>query len=147
MSNIFQKNRKVVLLGKQRALRGWSAEQRKPNLLRDSISQLQLHYGSPRKVTIFFFKSLTQEQICMRNFYIRSYQKFLRVAPQAPALARQMSGGHGGQRSERAPSFFHNNHLLANIQESLNILNLQVATRPGRRASSLPPSPSSSSGT
>merc|ERR1712105_124438 len=26
----------------------------------------------------------------------RSYQKFLRVAPQAPAIARQMSGGHGG---------------------------------------------------
>ena len=147
MSNIFQKNRKVVLLGKQKALRGLSAEQRKPNLLRDSISQLQLHHGSPRKVTIFFCKSHKQEQICNRKFHIRSYQKFLRVAPQAPALARQMSGGHGGQRSERAFSFFHNNHLLANIQESLNILNLQVATRPGRRASSLPPSPSSSSGT
>ena len=131
----------------QKALRGWSAEQRKPNLLRDSISQLQLHHGSPRKVTIFFCKSHKQEQICNRKFHIRSYQKFLRVAPQAPALARQMSGGHGGQRSERAFSFFHNNHLLANIQESLNILNLQVATRPGRRASSLPPSPSSSSGT
>ena len=86
----------------QKALRGWSAEQRKPNLLRDSISQLQLHHGSPRKVTIFFCKSLKQEQICMRKFHIRSYQKFLRVAPQAPALARQMSGGHGGQRSERA---------------------------------------------
>jgi len=26
----------------------------------------------------------------------RSYQKFLRVAPQAPAIARQMSGGHEG---------------------------------------------------
>merc|ERR1711955_67994 len=26
----------------------------------------------------------------------RSYQKFLRVAPQAPTIARQMSGGHGG---------------------------------------------------
>merc|ERR1719319_82579 len=28
--------------------------------------------------------------------FARSYQKFLRVAPQAPALARQMSGGHEG---------------------------------------------------
>ena len=32
------------------------------------------------------------------KFHIRSYQKFLRVAPQAPALARQMSGGHGGMK-------------------------------------------------
>merc|ERR1712010_228919 len=33
---------------------------------------------------------------CTMAALARSYQKFLRVAPQAPAIARQMSGGHGG---------------------------------------------------
>merc|ERR1711973_756897 len=36
----------------------------------------------------------------------RSYQKFLRVAPQAPALARQMSGGHGGGYETWKKGFF-----------------------------------------
>ena len=38
---------------------------------------------------------------CLKRmtFCSRSYQKFLRVAPQAPAIARQMSGGHGGKNS------------------------------------------------
>merc|ERR1712110_238013 len=33
---------------------------------------------------------------CTMAALARSYQKFLRVAPQAPAIARQMSGGHDG---------------------------------------------------
>merc|ERR1711914_50201 len=33
---------------------------------------------------------------CTMAALARSYQKFLRVAPQAPAIARQMSGGHEG---------------------------------------------------
>merc|ERR1712158_62297 len=36
----------------------------------------------------------------------RSYQKFLRVAPQAPAIARQMSGGHGGGYETWKKGFF-----------------------------------------
>merc|ERR1712061_186931 len=36
----------------------------------------------------------------------RSYQKFLRVAPQAPALARQMSGGHRGGYETWKKGFF-----------------------------------------
>merc|ERR1712013_932673 len=36
----------------------------------------------------------------------RSYQKFFRVAPQAPALARQMSGGHGGGYETWKKGFF-----------------------------------------
>merc|ERR1719234_2441113 len=36
----------------------------------------------------------------------RSYQKFLRVAPQAPGLARQMSGGHGGGYAVWKKGFF-----------------------------------------
>merc|ERR1712099_216828 len=43
---------------------------------------------------------------CTMAALARSYQKFLRVAPQAPAIARQMSGGHGGGYETWKKGFF-----------------------------------------
>jgi len=43
---------------------------------------------------------------CTMAALARSYQKFLRVAPQAPGLARQMSGGHGGGYAVWKKGFF-----------------------------------------
>merc|ERR1711918_282268 len=90
---------------------------------------------------------------CTMAALARSYQKFLRVAPQAPAIARQMSGGHGGGYETWKKGFFfaaipiiilgHVN-AFGMADESAHAapprfaFNLQLGIRPRRQCQPLP---------